>query len=195
MSLRWLPNAISIMRILLVVPILWLAASDRYAPAVTLFVVAALSDGVDGYLANRFDWHSRLGALLDPVADKLLVAGVFIVLTLDGRIPLWLTTIVILRDVVIVGGATAYNFLVRPVQGEPTRISKLNTALELLLLVFVLSQAAFGWPQDISITVLGAAVLVTVMISGIDYVCSWSQRARAASSGGDNHEKEEHGTG
>lgn len=195
MSLRWLPNAISITRILLVGPILWLAASGRYAPAVILFVVAALSDGVDGYLANRFDWHSRLGALLDPVADKLLVAGVFVVLTLDGRIPLWLTTIVILRDVVIVGGATAYNFLVRPVQGEPTRISKLNTALELLLLVFVLSQAAFGWPQDISITVLGAAVFVTVMISGIDYVWSWSQRARAASSAGDNHEKEEHGTG
>lgn len=195
MSLRWLPNAISILRIALVVPILWLAATGRYAPAVVLFVIAAFSDGVDGYLAKRYAWHTRLGALLDPVADKLLVAGVFVVLTLDGLIPVWLTTIVILRDVVIVGGATAYNFLVRPVEGEPTRISKLNTALELLLLVFVLSQAAFGWPPAVSVTVLGAAVLVTVAVSGIDYVWSWSHRACAAAAAANDNNKERHGTG
>ena len=71
-----------------------------------------------------------------------------------------------------------YNFLIRPVEGEPTRISKLNTALQLLFLVFVLSRAAFGWPDQITITVLGAAVVVTVVISGIDYVWSWARKAR-----------------
>jgi cardiolipin synthase (CMP-forming) len=178
MTLRWLPNAISILRIILVAPILWLIASDQYLPATGLFLLAGFSDGIDGYLAKRFDWHSRLGALLDPIADKLLVAGVFIMVVYAGLIPAWLAAMVILRDVVIVGGATAYNFLVRPVEGEPTRISKLNTGLELLLLLFVLSQAATGWPPQVSITVLGACVFVTVVVSGIDYVWSWSRRAR-----------------
>jgi cardiolipin synthase len=179
MSLRWLPNAISLLRILLVAPILLLILYGNFAWALALFFIAGFSDGVDGYLANRYDWHTRLGALLDPVADKMLVAGTFITLTFLQLIPVWLTVIVILRDVVIVGGAAAYNFIVKPVQGEPTRISKLNTALQLLFLLFVLSRAGFGWPDEISITVLGAAILITVVISGVDYVRSWSIRARA----------------
>lgn len=178
MNLSWLPNAISLMRIGLVVPILWFILQREFAPALYLFIFAGFSDAVDGFLAKRFDWRSRLGALLDPIADKLLVAGVFVVLVQVGLLPGWLAAIVILRDVVIVGGATAFNFFVRPVQGEPTRVSKLNTLLELLLLLVVLSQAAFGWPPDPAITVLGAGVLVTVVVSGIDYVWSWSKKAR-----------------
>ncbi len=177
MSLRWLPNAISSLRILLVAPILLLILNDHFVWALLLFFVAGFSDGIDGYLAKRYDWQTRLGALLDPVADKLLVAGTFITLTYTQHIPLWLTAVVILRDVVIVGGAAAYNFIVKPVQGEPTRISKLNTALQLLFLLFVLSRAGFGWPDKISITVLGAAIVITVVISGVDYVLSWSRRA------------------
>lgn len=180
MSFRWLPNAISLLRIGLIAPILVSVSAERYALALALFVFAALSDGLDGWLAKRFGWHSRFGALLDPIADKLLVAGMFVMLVLSGFIPIWLAAVVIVRDVVIIGGATAYNFLVRPVQGEPTRISKLNTALELLLVVFVLSRAAFDWPPQISVIVVGAGVLVTVVISGIDYVWAWSRRARAA---------------
>lgn len=179
MSLNWLPNAISMMRIALVAPILVLIVNGSFAWALALFWLAGFSDGVDGYLAKRFDWHTRLGALLDPIADKLLVAGTFITLAYTQHIPMWLTAVVILRDVIIIAGATAYNFLVRPVQGEPTRISKLNTALQLLFLLFVLSRAAFGWPEEITITVLGAAILVTVVISGVDYVWSWSRRARS----------------
>lgn len=178
MSLRWLPNAISLLRIALVAPIVLLIIDGRYGLALGLSLVAGFSDGVDGYLAKRFDWHTRIGALLDPIADKLLVASTFIVLVYTGHIPLWLGVLVIFRDVVIIGGATVYNFLIHPVEGEPTRISKLNTALQLLFLVFVLSRAAFGWPEQITITVLGAAVVVTVVISGIDYVWSWARRAR-----------------
>jgi cardiolipin synthase len=179
MSLSWLPNAISLMRIALVAPILMLILDGGFALALVLFFVAGFSDGIDGYLAKRFDWHTRLGALLDPVADKLLVAGTFVTLAYTQHIPLWLAVVVILRDVIIIGGAMAYNFIVGPVQGEPTRISKLNTALQLLFLLVVLSRAGFGWPDEISITVLGAAVLITVVISGVDYVWSWSNRARA----------------
>ena len=96
-----------------------------------------------------------------------------------GEIPVWLAAVVIGRDVVIVAGALAYNYLVKPVPGEPTRISKLNTALQMLFVLFVLSRAGFGWPDKITITLLGAAILVTVVISGVDYVWSWSRRAKA----------------
>ena len=178
MSLRWLPNAISLFRIALVAPILVLIVDGRFDLALILFFVAGFSDGVDGYLAKRFNWHTRLGALLDPIADKLLVAGTFLILVYTGHVPLWLTAIVILRDVVILGGAAAYAVFVGPIEGEPTRISKLNTALELSFILFVLSRAAFGWPAEVAITVAGAAVLVTVVISGIDYVWSWTRRAR-----------------
>lgn len=179
MSLSWLPNALSLLRIALVAPILLLILNGGFAWALALFFVAGFSDGIDGYLAKRFSWHTRLGALLDPVADKLLVAATFVTLAYTQHIPVWLAVVVILRDVIIVGGATAYNFFVKPVQGEPTRISKLNTALQLLFLLLVLCRAGFGWPDKISITVLGASVLITVVISGVDYVWSWSKRARA----------------
>lgn len=178
MSLKWLPNAISLMRIALVAPILVLILQGNFGFGLALFVLAGFSDGLDGYLAKTFSWHTRLGALLDPVADKLLVAGMFITLAYTGDIPVWLAAAVISRDVVIVVGAMAYNFLVRPVEGEPSRISKLNTALQLLFLLFVLTRAGFGWPDQITITVIGAAVLITVVISGVDYVWSWSRRAR-----------------
>ena len=139
-----------------------------------------LSQPGDGLLARRFDWHTRLGALLDPIADKFLMAATYATLAYTAQIPMWLAAVVVLRDLVIIGGATAYNFLIAPVQGEPTRISKLNTALELSFVVSVLSGAAIGWPSEIVVTVLGAGVLVTVVISGSDYVFAWSRRAQTA---------------
>jgi cardiolipin synthase len=178
MSLSWIPNAITLFRIVLIMPILLLILAGSFGWAMSLFLLAGFSDGVDGYLAKRYDWGSRIGALLDPIADKLLVVGMFATLAYLQHIPLWLAALVILRDVVIISGATAYNFLVRPVEGEPTRVSKLNTALQLLFLMVVISRAGFGWPDEISVTVLGASILITVVISGVDYVWSWSQRAR-----------------
>ena len=179
MSLSWLPNAISILRIALVPPILILILQGDYGWALALFWFAGFSDGLDGYLAVRFGWTTRLGGLLDPAADKLLITGLFVTLAYTGDIPVWLAAIVILRDVVIVAGALAYNFIVKPVPGEPTRVSKLNTALQMIFVLFVLSRAGFDWPDEIAITTLGAAILVTVVLSGVDYVLSWSARARA----------------
>ncbi len=177
-SLSWVPNAISTMRILLVVPILMFLLEGEFAWALGLFIVAGFSDGIDGYLARTYDWQSPLGALLDPVADKLLIAGMFVTLSWIELVPVWLTVIVILRDVLIFGGAVAYNFLIRPVEGEPTTVSKLNTILTLLFLTAVLTRAGFGWPGEVVTTVLGASILVTVVISGADYVWSWSRRAK-----------------
>jgi len=160
-------------------PILLLFVADEFAWALGLFLIAGLSDGIDGYLAKTYHWDSRLGAFLDPAGDKLLVAWCFGTLAFLGHIPVWLAVIVIFRDVVIVAGSFLYHYLVRRLEGEPTRISKLNTALEFVFLVFVMSRAGYGWPDEITLTVLGAAVLVTVVISGYDYVSNWIRSARS----------------
>ena len=180
MSLSWIPNAISAIRIVLIVPTLVLIARGDFGWALALFWVAGFSDGLDGYLAVRNGWQTRLGALLDPAADKLLMTGLFVMLAWTSHIPVWLAVTVIARDIIIVTGALAYNYFIKPVPGEPTLISKLNTALQMLFVLFVLSRAGFDWPDPITITLLGAAVLVTVVISGVDYVLSWTRRARAS---------------
>ena len=179
MPLSWLPNAISISRIALIAPILWLFVNEQFGWALGLFLGAGLSDGIDGYLAKKYHWDTRLGAFLDPAGDKLLIAWSYGTLAFLGHIPVWLAFIVIFRDVVIVAGSFMYHYLVRRLEGEPTRISKLNTALEFLFLVLVIWKAGFDWPDDITITILGAAVLITVVISGYDYVSNWIRSARS----------------
>jgi cardiolipin synthase len=179
MDFSWIPNAISLMRIFLIAPIILLFVNDQFGWALGLFIAAGLSDGIDGYIAKKYDWNTRLGAFLDPAGDKLLVAWSFGTLALLGHIPVWLAVIVILRDVVIVAGSFMYHYLVRRLEGDPTFISKLNTGLEFTFLIFVIFRAGFDWPGDITIMVVGAAVLITVVISGYDYVSNWIRSARS----------------
>ena len=173
-----LPNAISVMRMCLVVPVVWLLWREEFRPALALFLIAAVSDGLDGFLAKTFSWQSNIGALLDPMADKLLLSASFATLAITGWVPVWLASLVIMRDLVIIGGACAYHLLIQPLRGDPTKISKLNTAIELAYVVAVLLAA--GWAIEVpAVTLtLGAAVLVTVVVSGIDYVWAWSLKAR-----------------
>lgn len=178
MDYSWIPNAISLMRIFLIAPIIFLFVNGEFGWALGLFVVAGLSDGVDGYLAKKYDWDTRLGAFLDPAGDKLLVAWSFGTLAFLGLIPVWLAVVVIGRDVIIVAGSFIYHYLVQRLDGSPSTISKLNTALEFTFLLFVMSRAGFGWPDEITVTVTGAAVLVTVIVSGYDYVAGWVRGAR-----------------
>lgn len=177
MSWRFLPNAICIARMLLVAPLVLLIVDGRYAAALLVLVVAGISDGLDGFLAKTFDWRTRLGGLLDPAADKLLLVSVFVALTYVGLVPLALTIVVVGRDVVIVIGAVCYQWLIAPVEGEPAAISKLNTACQLGMVFFALTNAAYGWPPEISLLVLGAAVVFTSIVSGLTYVLRWSVRA------------------
>jgi cardiolipin synthase len=95
-----------------------------------------------------------------------------------GLIPLWLSAIVIFRDLIIASGVLFYSFVIEPFEGEPTLISKINTFLELLFVLMVLSASAFMWPNQLTITVIGSAVFVTVVISGIDYIISWLRRVK-----------------
>jgi len=176
-TLRWLPNAICIVRMLLVAPLVYLLVGHEYVAALGVLVVAGVSDGLDGYLAKTFDWRTRLGSLLDPAADKLLLVSAFVALTYAGLVPLALTEIVVGRDLVIVAGAITYQLLIAPVEGEPAAISKLNTACQLGFIFFTMVEAAFGWPPRISLVALGAAVVFTSIVSGLNYVLRWSRRA------------------
>lgn len=183
LRLAHIPNLICVLRILLVVPIVMLLLKARYTEALVLIVVAGLSDGLDGFLARRFHWTSRIGGLLDPLADKLLFVSVFASLSWTGLVPMWLFAVVIGRDVVIVAGATAYEFLIGPVEPNPSRVGKLNTAMALLYLFFVMTMQIYGWPPEVSTLITGAGVFVVSLVSGLDYVLTWSRlalRARAA---------------
>tara|TARA_B100001142_G_C14335317_1_gene655675 strand:+ start:758 stop:1324 length:567 start_codon:yes stop_codon:yes gene_type:complete len=176
--LRSIPNVISSFRILLIFPILLLIYYAEFKLALFLFLVAGISDALDGFLAKKFNWRTRIGALLDPVADKLLVAGTFIILAWLNLIPLWLATVVVSRDIIIALGVFIYSFVYEPFEGDATRISKINTFLELLYVLMVLSLSAFSWPTISIINLIGSAVFVTVIISGMDYIMSWLRRVR-----------------
>ncbi len=173
-----IPNLICIGRILLVWPIVVALRNGSYVTALLLIAVAAVSDGLDGYLAKRFDWRSRLGGLLDPLADKLLLVSTFVTLTLTGLVPAWLTLLVIARDFVIVAGSLAYQALVAPLQPEPSAASKFNTGAQLFFALAVVAGEGLGWPGRELLQVSGALVLVTSVVSGLDYVVRWSARAR-----------------
>lgn len=174
MNLRHLPNVLCVFRIVLVAPVLWGITRGHYDLALALFVVAGLTDGVDGFLARHFDWRSELGAFLDPFADKLLSVSVLIWLVLGGLVPGWLAAVLIARDVVIVAGALSYRALLGPFSGGATPVSKLNTLLQLAFVTFVLANAAYGFPPAALVAVLGSVVFVTAVVSGLNYIREWS---------------------
>ncbi len=180
MSLRQLPNLICIARIALVIPTALSIADGDYRLTLLLFGIAAFSDALDGFLAKRFGWTTELGKILDPLADKVLLVTVFIMLAVVGTAPAWLATLVVARDIVIGFGALAYRWLFGPLHGRPTAVSKVNTAVQLAYVLAVVAARAFGWPPDPAVLVLGALVMVTTAISGIDYVNTYLRRARAA---------------
>jgi cardiolipin synthase len=175
-SLRQLPNLISLVRILLIPPITLALVHDDLSMTLGLFAVAAVSDGADGLLAKRFGWQTELGAILDPAADKLLLTTVFVTLALLGAIPLWLMAAAIARDLIIVLGAITYRLYCGPLQIRPSVISKLNTVGQLLFVASVIAERRFAVPPAWLVTALGAGVLLTIVISGLDYVLTFAQR-------------------
>lgn len=180
MILQHLPNLISLGRILLVGPVIWALASERYGLTLLLFSVAGFSDALDGYLAKHFGWTSRLGSLLDPAADKLLLVGTFLTLGWLHALPWWLVLVVILRDLVILGGALAYRLLIGPFAGQPNLASKVNTFLQICLVIAVLIERGLGPLPAGVITALGFGVVLFALLSGGRYVLDWSRLARSA---------------
>jgi cardiolipin synthase (CMP-forming) len=169
------------MRLLLVPPLIALLVLGEYTAALALFLLAGLSDGADGFLARRYGWTSRLGSILDPLADKLLHISAYLTLGALGHLPLWLVVLVIARDVLIVGGGLAYHLLIGRYDLEPRVLSKLNTLLQMMLVLAVLvSLGAVALPSAL-LDALVLAVAASTLASGAEYVWIWSGRAWAQS--------------
>ncbi len=173
--MRHIPNIISALRILLVIPVVMLLLERQYGAALILFAIAGISDGVDGFLAKHFGWQSRLGSILDPLADKLLLVGSFLSLAWLGLIPLALVVAVMLRDVIIVLGAIALHYRYGRFEMQPTRVSKVNTFFQIVLVLAVVFYhgefAQVPWIVDSLVYIVWA----TTLISGANYVWIWGR--------------------
>lgn len=172
---RHLPNAISMLRVVLVAPICWLLLERNWSSALVLVAIAGVSDGVDGFLARHYGWQSRLGGILDAVADKLLLISCFVILAWLGEIPVWLALIVCGRDLVIASGALLWRVLIGRIYPQPTLLSKACTLMQIVYLLAVLL-ALIHWPVPAS-AVFAWLVTALCVVSGLDYVVRWSQRA------------------
>lgn len=139
-----IPNLITLVRVMLVPVVFWLMLTGEAKSAFVLFVVAGISDAVDGFLAKRFGWTTELGAYLDPLADKLLIVCIFVALGFRGELPAWLVIAAVTRDVMIVVGIMLCWLLDHPVRIKPLIVSKANTLAQLVLAAFVLADAGFG---------------------------------------------------
>ena len=173
-----IPNLICLARIVLVIPIITSLWQERFFLSLLLIVIAGLSDILDGYLAKKNNWRSYLGAVLDPAADKILLVSLFLTLQSMDLIPLWLTLTVIIRDLMIVFGLSLYRYFVGVPQPKPTRISKFNTTLQLVFIIFVIFAQGVQFPFEILAMVCGSLVFVTSILSGLDYWIIWSIEAK-----------------
>jgi len=175
-----IPNIITVLRIFLVVPIVMLLLHKEFSYALLLYAVAGISDGLDGYIAKRYNCVSRLGSVLDPLADKLLLVSTYIALAWLELLPAWLVVAVISRDLLIVIGGAAYHLLIGQYEMAPSLISKVNTFSQIVLgLAVVLSESLISLPQWLTSWLI-LLVLGTTVVSGVDYVWTWGRRAYQA---------------
>lgn len=182
MNLRWLPNGLCVLRMLLAPPTAWLLLTGQYWLTLAVFFVAAVTDAADGFLAKRFGWETELGKALDPLADKLLMVTVFVTLAALQLVPIWLAVLVVLRDLLITGGAIAYRVLYGPIVGAaPTMISKINTLVQVLYVFAVVFSLAIHMPLPLILEVAAWITGATTVCSGLDYVVTYTRRALLAS--------------
>jgi cardiolipin synthase len=177
---RHLPNLICLLRIGLIWPVVVCLHRGQYLPTLALFLLAAVSDGLDGYLAKRYRWTSELGRVLDPLADKLLLVAVFLVATWSGLVPRWLTVAAVTRDFLIGIGALAYRVGWGPLRGRPTYTSKVNTLLQVVYVLLVVVRAEWHLPPAGVLDALAWLTLATILLSGVGYVRQFTQRALQA---------------
>ena len=167
-----LPNLITLGRLLCVPLAIWLILGERYGLAFWVFVAAGVSDALDGWIAKRWNQRTPLGALLDPIADKALLAAVYITLGFAGELPHWLVILVVLRDLLIVGGYLLSHGVNAP---EPLFISKVNTLVQIALIGFVLARLGLGVDEELVTSFLIAAAGVTTVWSGLSYLVRWAR--------------------
>jgi cardiolipin synthase len=168
-----LPNIISIARLLLVPLTVWLLVSGAYLLGFLTFIIAGISDGIDGYIARRYALNTELGAYLDPLADKALLVSIYVTLGMQKDLPAWLVILVVSRDVLIVGAVILSLVMGKPVRMKPLFVSKANTALQIVLAGAVLANLGFELGFDFVLS-LGAPIVAAFTIaSGALYMREW----------------------
>ncbi|UZE95002.1 CDP-alcohol phosphatidyltransferase family protein [Alkalimarinus alittae] len=179
MFLEWrhLPNLLTFLRIILVIPFAACLYFEYFKQALILFFIAGLSDGVDGFLARQFHWKSRFGEIADPLADKLLLVTAYVMLTIAGHLPIWLTAVVFGRDIIIVSCALIYHYWIGAYEMKPSMISKLNTFVQIVyVLAIVVSLSGFDMP--LSFLYYGVwAVAALAVLSCVQYAYVWGRKA------------------
>ena len=168
-----IPNIITLGRILLVPIIVWAIASSQMEIAFAVFIVAGVSDAVDGFLAKRFNMASELGALLDPLADKALLVSIYIALGISGAIPHWIVILVVSRDIMIVSAVIVSWLFGKPVPMKPLMVSKLNTVAQVAFAALVLAALGFGFAPQPYDTILMGFVTVFTLASVSLYLMEW----------------------
>lgn len=168
-----IPNLITLGRILLVPIVVWAISSGSMWIAFVLFVVAGVSDAVDGFLAKRFNMTTELGRYLDPLADKALIVSIYLALGINGTIPRWLVILVVSRDILIVGGIMLSWLMGDPLKIKPLWVSKINTAAQIVFACVVLGSIGFQLPADLLIEILMVVVTCTTLLSIAAYVVEW----------------------
>jgi cardiolipin synthase (CMP-forming) len=171
------PNFITLLRLLLVPALIYFMAQQSYLQALLVFVAAGLSDALDGFLARRLNQLTHLGAILDPVADKLMIVSALVMLTWEAQIPVWLTLALLLRDLVIISGALAYRLRAGSLEMAPTFLGKTHVALVFILLALVMGNATGIAGIATALPALFGLTLVTGIISGVQYVWVWGNKA------------------
>jgi cardiolipin synthase len=165
---------LTVLRLGMTLPIAWLLLEQEYARALIWFALAGASDGLDGFLARRFGWVSRFGSIVDPLADKLLLVTSYICLSIAGHLPVWLTVVVVGRDLLLLGGAMVYRQVLGPFKVRPSLLGKLSTLLQIVLVLALLLELSIQ-PAFVEVrAVLVWLVLLATLASGADYCRVWS---------------------
>jgi cardiolipin synthase len=170
-----LPNSISLGRLLLVPVAAWLIIDDRCGVAFWILVAAGASDALDGFVAKRFDRRTRFGAVLDPAADKAMLVSVYIALGVTQQVLPWLVILVVLRDVMIVGGFLLIQAVAALKHWDPLYISKINTGVQIAFAGFVLARAGLGVDPGWWDFILSFVVAATTISSGLSYLVRWAR--------------------
>jgi cardiolipin synthase (CMP-forming) len=168
-----IPNIITLGRIILVPVIVWAIASAQMEIAFSIFIIAGVSDAVDGFLAKRFNMRSELGALLDPLADKALLVSIYVALGVWGALPLWIVILVVSRDIMIVTAVIVSWLFEKPVPMKPLMVSKLNTGAQVALAALVLASLGFNFKPAPYDHILMVLVTVFTLVSISLYLVEW----------------------
>lgn len=169
----YLPNLITVTRVLLVPVVIWLIIHGAHTAAFALFVLAGVSDAIDGFLARAYDWRTELGAYLDPLADKLLLVAIYFTLGLLGHMPAWIVIAVVSRDFLIVGAVILSWMVDRPVEMRPSMVSKANTVGQIVLAGVVLAYLGFArWLEPVVTPLTWVVGILTLLSAGV-YLARW----------------------